>query len=193
LSAGENRSQELPGASLEDEAQVPQKRSEVSSTRDGSAQWKAAASAGDYAGALREIDRLGESPLLRTSTAEDLILLGNAARFGGRPELAEKAYEAVRASSPGGSSAALCAYYLARIALDTRGDRALAIRFLRTYLREAKNGELAPSARARLMDLLTKQGDTAGAQAVAREYLTLHPRGPHADVARKLAGVAAPR
>jgi len=165
----------------------------ASPTKADSVHWQRLAESGDFARAMSEIEKVGTESVLRTSSPEDLILLGNAARFGGQPDLAEKAYNTARSRGSGGSAAALCAYYLARIALDVRGDSPQAIRWLRTYLSEAGSGSLAPSARARLMDLLMKTGDTAGARVVAQQYVTLHPKGQHIEQARRLAGATPQR
>lgn len=155
--------------------------------------WRRLAEAGDSVLALREVERVGTQVVLRSSSPEDLILLGNAARFAGQPDLAEKAYHAARTRGGGGAAAALCAYYLARLALDVRGDSTAAIRWLRTYLSEAESGSLAPNARARLMELLSKTGDVAGAKTVAEQYVKLHPNGQHIEQARRLVGVPAHR
>jgi hypothetical protein len=72
------------------------------------------------------------------------------------------------------------------LAADGEREPREAIRWLRTLLHESPTGDLAASARARLMDLLTKQGDRAGAAQIARDYLEYHPDGPHADLARTL-------
>lgn len=146
--------------------------------------WQVLARAGKYEMAVAEVEKLGTESVLASSSADDRLLLGNAARYSGRLELGSRAYLAAR--ELGGAAAPLAAYYLAKIALDTNGDHSGAIRWLKTYVREAPSGDLAPSARARLMNLLQATGRHAEAQKVAREYLTLHPTGPNAQTARKL-------
>jgi tetratricopeptide (TPR) repeat protein len=117
--------------------------------------------------------------------SSDKILLGNAARFSGKWALAQEAYLSARSSSDLGARS-LSAYYLARVALDGQGNTTEATRWFYTYLREAPNGELSASARARLMDLLEKAGDRSRARKVAEEYVKVHPNGPHLDRARRL-------
>jgi hypothetical protein len=76
---------------------------------------------------------------------------------------------------------------LARLSGDLEGNSGESVRWLKTYLTEAPRGDLAASARARLMDLLWDRGEAGAAQAVARDYLRFHPKGAHAQFARSLA------
>lgn len=146
--------------------------------------WQTLARAGKYERALEEVEKRGAERVLASSSADDRLLLGNAARYVGRIDLGSRAYLAARES--GGAAAPLAAYYLAKIALDSNGDQSGAIRWLETYLREAPSGDLAASARARLMTLLNASGKRKDAERVAREYLTLHPTGPNAKTAKAL-------
>lgn len=147
--------------------------------------WKDLASSGKYAEALSVVERRGVSSVLSHVSPGDMILLGNTGRFSGNWNVARQAYQAARSSGDAGV-AALAAYYLARVALDGQGSSDEAIKWLRTYLKEAPMGELSASARARLMDLLDKNGDRAGARRIAAEYVSLHPDGPQVDQARRL-------
>ncbi len=153
--------------------------------------WQALARDGKYAAALALVHRAGVEGTLRELSAPELILLGNAARFSHDGSTAERAYLAARAAGSG-SSRSLAAYYLSRTASDERNNPAEAIRWLETFLAEDSQGELAPSARARLMGLLERSGDRRGAGRVARDYLRLHPNGPHVAFAESLAEGAAP-
>lgn len=146
--------------------------------------WQTLARAGKYELALEEVERLGVDHVLGQASSDDRLLLGNAARYSGRIELGSRAYLAARNSE--GAAAPLAAYYLAKIALDSNGDQSGAIRWLQTYLREAPHGDLAVSARARLMNLLQATGRHAEAKKVAKEYLALHPSGPNARTAQQL-------
>ena len=146
--------------------------------------WQEWAKQGKYDRALLAVEKNGLDRTLAQANSEELVLLGNAARFGGRSDLARRAYLAARRET--GSAAALSAFYLAKMALDGGQNRTEAVRWLRVYLKEAKMGGLAATARARLMTLLEQSGDHAGAVAVAREYLSLHPNGPYADQAQSL-------
>jgi hypothetical protein len=176
-----------PEAKPHPEARPPQdKRAKSGSSADAesAATWQTLARAGKYELALESVEKLGPDRVIREAGADDRLLLGNAARYSGRMELGSRAYLAARDS--GGAAAPLAAYYLAKIALDSNGDQSGAIRWLQTYLREAPSGDLAVSARARLMNLLQATGRHGEAKKVAAEYLALHPSGPNAQAAKQL-------
>lgn len=160
-----------------------QTRAKSHSDSEISQSWQALARSGKYERALEEVEESGVDRVLASSNADDRLLLGNAARYSGHIDLGSRAYLAARKSD--GAAASLAAYYLAKIAIDT-GDQSSAIRWLETYLREAPSGDLAASARARLMSLLQATGSIVKAQRMARQYMTLHPTGPNAEMARKL-------
>ncbi len=147
--------------------------------------WRSLASRGMYAAALSAAEKEGMKDLLARESAADLLLLGNSARFASSAEPARRAYLTLRERFPGTASASLSAYYMARLASELDKSNAEAVRWLRVFLAESPRGDLAASARARLMDLLDKQGDPSAKQ-VAREYLELHPGGPHAELARSV-------
>lgn len=154
--------------------------------------WQSLASRGMYAEALSAAEKEGLSQLLAREPAADLLLLGNSARFASRGEPARRAYLSLRERFPGTASASLSAYYLARLAFDLDKSSEEAVRWLRVFLAESPSGDLAASARARLMDLLRKQGDLLGAHRVARQYLELHAGGPHAELARSILATKSP-
>jgi TolA-binding protein len=92
----------------------------------------------------------------------------------------------LRERFPGRAASNLAAFYLARIAEQLDKDPKEAARWLRVFLRESPNGSLSADARASLLSILLSSGDTAGATALARDYLRHHPNGPIADRARLL-------
>ena len=142
--------------------------------------------------ALSAAENQGLTQLLARESAADLLLLGNSARFASRSEPARRSYLSLRERFPGTASASLSAYYLARLAGDLDKNSGEAVRWLRVFLSESPRGDLAASARARLMDLLRKQGDALGARSVARQYLELHPTGPHTELARSILAAKSP-
>jgi hypothetical protein len=129
---------------------------------------------------------LGFDSLVESSSHGDLLLLANAARYSRNSQRAKQAYTAIRRRFGGSNAARLSAYYLARLAGDVDGQPRVEARWLETYLSESPGGELSASARARLMEILRRLGNTAGARSIARDYLKYHPAGPHAGVARSL-------
>ncbi len=154
--------------------------------------WQSLAARGMYVDALSAAEKQGLTQLLARESAADLLLLGNSARFASRSEPARRAYLSLRERFPETTSASLSAYYLARLAGDLDKNSGEAVRWLRVFLAESPRGDLAASARARLMDLLRKQGDALGARSVARQYLELHPTGPHAELARSILAAKSP-
>jgi TolA-binding protein len=150
--------------------------------------WRELVRNGRHGEALDAAEAAGFSSECRTSSAADLVALGDAARYTGRLERAVEAYHAVRKRFPGHERSAVAAFALGRIAFDHRGDFAEAARWFRTYLGERPGGRLDRDALGRLMESLSRLGDTAGARTEAKRYLERHPKGPHAEMARRLTG-----
>ncbi len=150
------------------------------------------AAKGKYREALAAAERQGFSELVANLPENDLVMLANAARFGGNSARAHQALLALRQRFAGRPGAELGALYLARTAEDLDKSPTEAVRWLRTFLSESPRGDLAAGARANLMALLLKQGDKNGARSVAEDYLRYHPNGPHAAQARGLLGQTQP-
>ena len=142
--------------------------------------------AGKYREALALAEARGFDGLLTALPETELFALGNSARYAGNSARAKQALLALRQRFPGRSGAELAALYLARIAEQSDKKPMEAVRWLRIFLQESPTGDLAASARGSLLSILTAAGDTAGARAVAEDYLRYHPSGPLADRARSL-------
>ena len=151
-----------------------------------SAKWRGLLAQGDYKGAFLAAKLAGFERECETAGSSELMALGDAARFSGQPAAAEHAYLSLRRRFAGDGRAALAAFSLARIAFDQRGDHAAAVRWFDTYLRESPEGPLAREALGRLMESLQRSGQTGRARGVAEQYVARHPRGPHAELARRL-------
>jgi hypothetical protein len=156
-----------------------------SSARNGVAQL---AAKGKYKEALALAEQQGFSRLTLELPENDLLLLANAARYSGNAGRAREALTKVRERFAGRTASSLAALYMAKIAEDMTHEPARAVHWLRVFLAESPNGDLAAGARASLMSLLLRSGDERGARAVAKEYLQYHPHGSHADEARALIG-----
>jgi len=139
---------------------------------------------GNYSAAMAAARRAGFEHLLRELPAKDLLLLANTARYAGSSPEARGALQKLRERFPGSPSAAHAALLLASQAEDRDKDSAEAERWLRIFLTESPQGELAAGARARLLAMLLKRGAQAEAEQVARDYLRLHPNGQHVARAR---------
>jgi hypothetical protein len=141
---------------------------------------------GKYRDAVELAEQQGFERIIRELPEGELLGLGNAARYTGQRGRARQAMLAVRDRFSGRPAAGLAALYLARIAEQLEHNPKEAARWLRVFLAGSPTGSLAADARGSLLSILLASGDTAGATAVARDYLRFHPTGPFADRARVL-------
>lgn len=194
-SAPEHASFDEEHASFEDhaEAEQPTRTGRAEGARSEPNDAVALARAGRFGEAVAAVEAAGIDRVLRASTPTERLELADAARYARNASLAKRFYEAGPRTGDAGARAA---FGLARVALDldtsanagssAAADRAEAIRWLRTSLRRSSRGALAREARGRLMELLHASGDPS-AREVANEYLALHPDGPQAETARRIA------
>lgn len=148
--------------------------------------WQQLARDGKFKQAVDAASAQGFDDALASASAGDLSLLGDAARFSGKPDLAIAAYEKLRSRYPGTARAATAAYSLARTHFDQRRAFGQAAHWFQQYLQEQPAGPLAREARGRLMESLNNSGDKAGARRMAETYLRRYPDGPHAALAKSL-------
>lgn len=158
----------------------------VSPPKPAATNWQTLAHAGKYKEAVELATEAGFDKVLGQASAQDLTLLGDAARFSGDSAKAVSAYSALRSRFPGGDRAANAAYSLARLHFDQRGAFNEAARWFRTYLSERPSGSLAREAQGRLLECLRRSGNHAAAERQARLYLKRYPDGPHAALARSV-------
>jgi tetratricopeptide (TPR) repeat protein len=162
----------------------------VQTTRDRSL--AALASAGRYREALELAEKQGFEKVIGELAENELLLLANSARYAGSQARAKQALLKLRERFPGRPAADLAALYLARIAEQGEKRPQEAVRWLRTFLSESPTGDLSQSARGSLLSILSAQGDTSGARAVATDYLRYHPEGPLSEQARSLVSRTSP-
>lgn len=148
--------------------------------------WRRLAEEGQYRAAVEEATRVGFDVVTAAASASDLLLLADAARLGGAIPQAKKVLKHLRERHVSHPNAAVAAFTLGRIAQEIDGDDRTAIRWYRTYLRQEPRGQMAEGARARLLKAEIRVGTRTSAKAAAREYLTHHPEGSSASVARSL-------
>ena len=148
--------------------------------------WQGLSKQGRFADAYSLIAADGFDAAVSRASAAELSLLGDTARFAGKPADALLAYQALRSRAAGTASAKQAAFSIARVHFDQRAAYAEAARWFRTYLAEQPQGPLAREAEGRLMESLSRAGDRVGARKVAEGYLAKYPRGPHERVARQL-------
>lgn len=158
----------------------------ISNVNPTSPTWNTLAKQGKYKEALALAEKLGFESLTNTLGEDDLLLLANAARYGGDASRAHLAQLKVRERFAGHRSAALAAFYLARSALDVEHRPESAIRWFETFLSESPRGDLAALARANLMSLWLNLGQREKARSVAQDYLRYHPDGAQSAQARSL-------
>lgn len=148
--------------------------------------WQSLSAQGRFADAYAVIVLDGFEAAVSRASVPELALLGDTARFAGKPADALTAYQALRSRGAGTAAAKQAAFSIARVHFDQRAAYAEAARWFRTYLAEQPGGPLARESEGRLMESLSRAGDRAGARKVAEGYLAKYPRGPHERVARQL-------
>jgi len=146
--------------------------------------WTELLAKGDYASIVRAAEERGIDQAIADASADELRALADAARFSGRPALAQRALLAVRSRFAGTKAATGAAFVIGRMA-DTSGDLRSAVTWYDRYL--AEGGPLAAEAAGRKMVALRRAGDAAASRAAAVEYLQRFPTGPYARQARELA------
>jgi transmembrane sensor len=145
--------------------------------------WIELASKGEYASIVRSAEERGIDQAIAGSSADELRALADAARFTGRPALAQRALLTIRSRFPGTKAATAAAFVLGRM-LDGGGNARSAVSWYDRYL--AEGGPLAPEALGRRMLALRRAGEGEQSRSAAREYLRRFPDGPYARQAREL-------
>jgi hypothetical protein len=152
------------------------------------ASWTVLVARGDYSRVLGLAYGRGIDSTLASATVEDLAALADAARFSGQSGVAERTLRELRSRFPASGRARSSAFLLGRIA-DDAGDARAAVSWYERYLSEAPGGSLAAEALGRRMLALRRLNDSEGARRAALEYLERFPTGPHANIARDVAGL----
>jgi transmembrane sensor len=157
--------------------------SAASSPKEIPPTWQLLARKGRYRDALAAVGSAHEA-VLSSASSDDLLLFGDAARFGGQIGLGERAYLMVRNRFGGSNAAALAAFSLGRLSFDQRAAYGASAKWFSTYLSERPGGTFAAEAAGRLIEAHQRSGNASGARAAASRYLQRFPNGPHASLAR---------
>ena len=152
------------------------------------ARWRTLAEDNRSHEALTAATDAGFDGICQTADAPELRLLGDTARLAGRPQFARRAFESMRSRFAGSDDAAIAAFLLGKLSFDNLKSFGEAADWFSMYLAERPQGPLAREAAGRLIEARRKSGDEAGARTAARGYLARYPNGPHATLARRVAG-----
>ncbi len=147
--------------------------------------WRTFESRHQYKEALAAAVSAGWDNYCARLGADDLVRLGNVARYAKDFSHAESAYQAARRRFP---SADQPVFFLGRLAFDGRKDYAAAAGWFDVYLKRFSSGPVAMEAAGLLLDSRLKAGDNVGARDAAASYLKRFPHGPHASKARAAEG-----
>jgi TolA-binding protein len=147
--------------------------------------WQEIAGRGDYAAVVEQAENEGLDNALSTCDVADLGVLADAARYTGRPDIAEQALLKMRERFPGSSRSVSAAFVLGRMRDDAH-QSAAALSWYETYLREAPAGPLAAEALGRKMLSVNALGQYDAAVEAAHEYLRRFPTGAYSRHARQL-------
>jgi len=153
--------------------------------------WRGLAHAGHYARAYELAAAAGFEAECERASAEDTLMLGDAARLNGRAQHAHHAYSSVRRRFAGSAAAARAAFELGRSAFQS-GNTTGAVRWFETYVAEQPSGPLAAAAYERLLEASLQLGDRARSRSIAAAYLAKFPAGPHAREAHRILGRVEP-
>ena len=142
---------------------------------------------GEFKTIVQEAEARGITSTLSSASSTDLRALSDAARYAGRPELAEQSLSSLRRRFPGSADGRAAAFMLGRLH-EGGGRTAQAKGFYETYLSESPNGTFAAEALAGKMRTVLALSGRRAAEPIARDYLARYPTGVHAKTARGIVG-----
>jgi hypothetical protein len=147
--------------------------------------WTDLAASGRYAEALKAAEREGFSGLCAELDAEQLLILGDAARYASSPSRARQAFQALVRRFPRDQRTDDARFALGRLE-SAAGDPKAAARWFERYLMTAGKPPLAEEAAGRLVEIYDHVGDKQAAARAAHAYLERYQGGPRAGLARKV-------
>jgi transmembrane sensor len=150
--------------------------------------WQSLARAGRFGEALSAARSAGFATECRRANADELSVLADLARYGRDVAGEKRALQLLRTRHSGSRQASQAAFALGRLEFDRHGAFAEAAGWFRVYLKEQPRGELAREASGRLLEATDRAGRSSAARELAAQYLRDYPSGPHAELARRLAG-----
>ncbi len=145
---------------------------------------------GRYAAAYSVLER---APEVVGSSAEDLMLAADSARYSNHPVQATVYLERMTREHPQDSVAPLAAFTLGRIRLSQLGQPARAADAFALSRRLSPNGWLAEDALAREAEASEKAGQRARASGLVGEYGRRYPAGHRLDALKGALGLGEAR
>jgi transmembrane sensor len=145
--------------------------------------WRDLATQGEYAAAYEKLGAGGIAARVRTADLDQLMALADVARFSGHPSDAAPPLRRAIAEHAKDPRAALAAFTLGRLHLDSLGNPSAAARAFREALSLGVPQALVEDAYLRLMEADAKAGDREAAHRVWQEYVEKFPQSPRRAVA----------
>jgi transmembrane sensor len=147
--------------------------------------WRELARRGEYADAYRSLGDRGIAQEAARSSVDDLLALADVARLSGHAVEAVAPLRRVIDEHPGDGRAAVAAFTLARIQLDSLGQPAAAAQSFSQALSLGLPAPLVEDARARIVEAHARAGNRDAARNAADQYDKLYPAGRHASAVRR--------
>jgi len=150
--------------------------------------WPQALARGDFQRILDEAARRGIDDVLSGATSADLAAFADAARYGRRNDLAQRALLAQRQRFPQTLAGRDAAFFLGTLDEARAGHEAQtsALHWYERYLAENPSGGYSGQALGRRLVLLESLHDRTTARETAALYLAKFPSGPYAAKARRI-------
>jgi hypothetical protein len=150
--------------------------------------WPQALARGDFQRILDEGARRGLDQVIANATSADLAAFADAARYGRRNDLAQRALLAQRQRFPQTLPGRDAAFFLGTIDEARAGREAQmsALRWYGRYLAENPSGNLRGQALGRRLAIFESLHDRSAARETAVQYLAQFPAGPYASNARRI-------
>jgi transmembrane sensor len=147
--------------------------------------WRELARKGAYSEAYRALGRQSIADEATGGSVEELLMLADVARLSGHPAEAIAPLSRVIEQHPGDARAALAAFTLGRLELDTLGHPGVAADAFARALALGLGASLVEDAQARLVEARARAGDHQRARAAAAEYEQRFATGRHLAAVRR--------
>jgi transmembrane sensor len=150
--------------------------------------WQDLAKQGEYGEAYRSLGADGIAAQTKTASLDQLLTLADVARFSGHPTDAVEPLRRVVREHGRDPRAALAAFTLGRVHLDSLGDPAQAARDFRDSISLELPEALLEDAHLRLIEARAKAGDQPGAHQAWEAYVQRFSDSPRRAVADRWGG-----